>query len=92
MNHVAEAAGVTKPVLYQHFASKRDLLPSCSRTWAVAWSRRSSRPTARAPVARASRSRRAFGAYFRSSPSSVHAFQVLFGRGYPPDPEFVAEP
>lgn len=25
MNDVAEAAGVTKPVLYQHFASKRDL-------------------------------------------------------------------
>jgi AcrR family transcriptional regulator len=25
MHHIAEAAGVTKPVLYQHFASKRDL-------------------------------------------------------------------
>ena len=25
MNDVAEAAGVTKPVLYQHFASKRQL-------------------------------------------------------------------
>ena len=25
MNDIAEAAGVTKPVLYQHFASKRDL-------------------------------------------------------------------
>jgi AcrR family transcriptional regulator len=25
MNDVAEAAGVTKPVLYQHFGSKRDL-------------------------------------------------------------------
>ena len=25
MNHVAKAAGITKPVLYQHFASKRDL-------------------------------------------------------------------
>ncbi|MEZ5310073.1 MAG: helix-turn-helix domain-containing protein [Microthrixaceae bacterium] len=25
MNDVAEAAGVTKPVLYQHFTSKRDL-------------------------------------------------------------------
>lgn len=25
MNEVAEAAGVTKPVLYQHFASKQDL-------------------------------------------------------------------
>ena len=25
MNDVAEAAGVTKPVLYQHFESKRDL-------------------------------------------------------------------
>ena len=25
MNEVAEAAGVTKPVLYQHFASKREL-------------------------------------------------------------------
>ena len=25
MNDVAEAAGVTKPVLYQHFSSKRDL-------------------------------------------------------------------
>ena len=25
MNDVAVAAGVTKPVLYQHFASKRDL-------------------------------------------------------------------
>ena len=26
MNDVADAAGVTKPVLYQHFSSKRDLL------------------------------------------------------------------
>ena len=25
MNDVAKAAGITKPVLYQHFASKRDL-------------------------------------------------------------------
>ena len=25
MNDVADAAGVTKPVLYQHFESKRDL-------------------------------------------------------------------
>ena len=25
MNDVADAAGVTKPVLYQHFASKREL-------------------------------------------------------------------
>ena len=25
MNDVAEAAGITKPVLYQHFASKREL-------------------------------------------------------------------
>ena len=25
MNDVAEAAGVTKPVLYQHFSSKREL-------------------------------------------------------------------
>ena len=25
MEDVAEAAGVTKPVLYQHFSSKRDL-------------------------------------------------------------------
>jgi AcrR family transcriptional regulator len=25
MAHVAEAAGVTKPVLYQHFGSKREL-------------------------------------------------------------------
>ena len=26
MNRLAEAAGVTKPVLYQHFPSKRDLV------------------------------------------------------------------
>ncbi|MBU3701870.1 MAG: helix-turn-helix transcriptional regulator, partial [Acidimicrobiia bacterium] len=25
MNDIAEAAGVTKPVLYQHFGSKREL-------------------------------------------------------------------
>ncbi len=25
MNDIADAAGVTKPVLYQHFSSKRDL-------------------------------------------------------------------
>lgn len=25
MNQIAEAAGITKPVLYQHFASKREL-------------------------------------------------------------------
>ena len=36
MNDVAVAAGVTKPVLYQHFASKRDLyMPELPARWAA---------------------------------------------------------
>ena len=41
MNDIADAAGVTKPVLYQHFDSKRDCTRRCSTTSAPDCSPRS---------------------------------------------------
>ena len=87
MNDVAEAAGVTKPVLYQHFGSKRELYIELlddvgsqlrnailKATWEAA--------TPRQQV------ERGFAAYFRFVADHQAAFQVLFGGGTRRDEEF----
>ncbi len=89
MNTVAEAAGITKPVLYQHFKSKHDLFLALlqdisDRLWdhvsQTALTSSNPREQAQAGVA-------AVFSFFRTHPS---AFRVFFGDGTHSEPEFSA--
>jgi AcrR family transcriptional regulator len=90
MNDVAEAAGVTKPVLYQHFRSKRDLyrevltdvggqlLDAITKATTAA-----SSPHEQVELG--------FIAYIRFVAANEAAFRVLFGGGTRRDEEFAAQ-
>lgn len=90
MNDVAEAAGVTKPVLYQHFRSKRDLyrevltdvggqlLDAITKATTAATS-----PHEQVQLG--------FTAYFRFVAANEAAFRVLFGGGTRRDEEFATQ-
>ena len=86
MDDIAEAAGVTKPLLYQHFASKRalylELLDSVSHTMLEAIGK---------AIAAAGGPRQqvegGFAAYFHLVVSHADAFHLLFGSDVPNDPE-----
>ncbi|MFM7755577.1 MAG: TetR/AcrR family transcriptional regulator [Actinomycetota bacterium] len=86
MNDVALAAGVTKPVLYQHFESKRDLYLALIDE---AGSRLMSAITAAHLADSSGRQRTELGfrAYFTWVRSDDAAFTLLFG-GSRRDPEF----
>ena len=77
MNDVAQAAGVTKPVLYQHFASKKDLYRELVDDLG-----RGLEAVIVAAVAEADGPRQqveaGFRAYFRWATSQGPAFRVLF--------------
>lgn len=77
MAEVAEAAGVTKPVLYQHFPSKRalyeELLSEVSRSLQL----RVEKATASAPGPR-EQVRAGFSAYFEFVEHQRAAFALLF--------------
>ena len=89
MNDVAEAAGVTKPVLYQHFRSKRDLYRELLDTVGGELLDAISKATtgARTPHEQV---QLGFEAYFRFVASNEPAFRVLFGGGTRRDEEFAA--
>ena len=90
MNDVAESAGVTKPVLYQHFRSKRDLyrevltevgghlLDAITKATTAAQS-----PHEQVELG--------FIAYFQWVEANEAAFRVLFGGGTRRDDEFAAQ-
>jgi len=87
MNDVAEAAGVTKPVLYQHFRSKRQLYSELLedvgmslRTRIEAATRDSGGPRQQVEAGVA--------AYFRFVDERRSAFTLLFGSGARRDVEF----
>ena len=87
MNDVAKLAGVTKPVLYQHFPSKRDLYLELvddvsSRLGAEVTD---AAGTGTEPYDVAVRGLRA---YFSFVQSNERAFRLLFGRGAPREEEF----
>ena len=87
MNRIAEAAGVTKPVLYKHFASKRDLFSQVladvgTRLASAILNATASATSPRAQVADG------FAAYFTFVANNRDAFFVLFGTGTRLDPEF----
>lgn len=86
MDDVAEAAGVTKPLLYQHFSSKRalylELVDSVARDLLVAINEATS--TAEGPRQQVERG---FAAYFRMVVTHEAAFRLLYGRNDDGDEE-----
>jgi AcrR family transcriptional regulator len=86
MDDIADAAGVTKPLLYQHFSSKRalylELVDSIARELLAA---------VREAVMEADGPRQqvemGFAAYFRLVVSKEAEFRLLYGRDHAHDPE-----
>ncbi len=89
MNQLADAAGITKPVLYQHFPSKRDLYLAVlgdvgERLRAAIADATGSASSPHAQV------ESGFSAYFGFFADEPAAFQVLFGDAARNDDEFAA--
>lgn len=86
MNDVAEAAGITKPVLYQHFESKRELylalIDEAGNRMISSFAHLGRTATGRA------RTEQGFLAYFQWVHDDNDSFQLLFGSGSRRDPEF----
>lgn len=89
MNDVAEAAGVTKPVLYQHFSSKRELFVELLQEIGSQLQTRIAKATAEANGPR-EQIEMGFAAYFDFVGENTNAFRVLFGSGAQRDPEFAS--
>lgn len=89
MNDVAEAAGVTKPVLYQHFASKRELYHELLEDVGGQLRDAIEKATSEAASPR-EQVERGFGAYFGFVAQHQAAFRILFGGGTRRDDEFAA--
>jgi AcrR family transcriptional regulator len=89
MDDVAAAAGVTKPVLYQHFRSKRALFVELLEDVGAQLIERLEFATGTAATGR-ERVERGFTAYFRFVDSDPAAFRLLFGASVRNDPEFAA--
>jgi AcrR family transcriptional regulator len=87
MDEVAEAAGVTKPVLYQHFPSKRALYRELLDDVDAQLVARLVDATAGAASGR-ERVQEGFAAYFRFVAENRAGFRVLFGASVRNDPEF----
>jgi AcrR family transcriptional regulator len=87
MEDVAEAAGVTKPVLYQHFSSKRalylELLDDVGGRMMDAIAKAVAAATGPRYQVDAG-----FRAYFRFVAEEADAFRLLFGSGTRRDEEF----
>lgn len=87
MNDVAEAAGVTKPVLYQHFRSKRALYLELLEDVGGRLQDAIGKATATADGPRG-QVHSGFRAYFDFVASQQPAFHLLFGGGARRDEEF----
>ena len=87
MDEVAEAAGVTKPVLYQHFPSKRALYRELLDAGDEQLVARLVAATREAPTGR-ERVQSGFAAYFRFVAEHRAAFRLLFGASVRNDAEF----
>lgn len=86
MNEVAKQAGVTKPVLYRHFASKRDLYLAvledcCDRLATAVVKATASAPSPHQQV------EWGFRAYFEFVAGSQAAFTIMFADSSAIDPE-----
>lgn len=89
MDDVAAAAGVTKPVLYQHFPSKRALFSELLDDMGRELLTELATATRRAATGR-ERVERGFAAYFRFVAAQRTSFRVLFGAAARNDPDFAA--
>lgn len=87
MNDLAEAAGVTKPVLYQHFRSKRALYLELLEDVGGGLRDAIDKATSEAGTPR-EQVRAGFRAYFEFVAKQHLAFQLLFGGGARRDEEF----
>lgn len=87
MDEIAEAAGVTKPVLYQHFRSKRALYLELLDDVGQGLLRAILEATAAAGGPR-QQVEAGFAAYFRAVAGNGNAFKLLFGSGARRDDEF----
>jgi AcrR family transcriptional regulator len=89
MDEVATAAGMTKPVLYQHFPSKRALYVELLEDVGNQLLTQLASATDRVTTGR-QRVEEGFGAYFRFVDENRSAFRLLFGASVRNDPEFSA--
>ena len=87
MNDVADAAGVTKPVLYQHFESKRELYQALLDDVGARLVAAITEATTGIPSGR-EQTERGFRAYFRWVAEHPEAFVLLFGGASRQDQEF----
>ena len=87
MNDVADAAGVTKPVLYQHFDSKRQLFRALLEEVGNRMLSAIAKATADAPDGK-SQTERGFRAYFRWVAEDRDEFKLLYSSGTRRDDEF----
>ena len=87
MNDVADAAGVTKPVLYQHFESKRELYQALLDTVGARMVQAIRTATADVTSGR-ERTERGFRAYFRWVAANPEAFVLMYGGASRQDQEF----
>ena len=90
MNDIAEAAGVTKPVLYQHFDSKGELYSALLGEVGARMLAAISKATADATDGR-ELTERGFQAYFRWVAHRHDEFMLLFGGSSRHDGEFSAQ-
>jgi len=86
MDDIAEAAGVTKPLLYQHFVSKRALYLELVESVAVTMLEAIGKAVAAAEGPR-QQVEGGFAAYFHLVVTHADAFHLLFGSDVPNDPE-----
>lgn len=89
MDDIAEAAGVTKPLVYQHFESKRALYLELMDVFSRELVDRIVAATADAEGPR-QQVELGFAAYFELMVGNEPAFRLLYGRDAPDDPEFGA--
>jgi len=87
MDEIAEAAGVTKPVLYQHFPSKRALYIELLENTADELLTSLSQATSSVSTGR-ERVEAGFRAYFQFAVGNRSAFRLLFGTSIRTDQEF----
>lgn len=87
MNDIAEAAGVTKPVLYQHFDSKGDLYRALLDEVAQRMLEAITKATSDAQDGK-EQTEAGFRAYFRWVAHRHDEFRLLFGGGAGRDAEF----
>lgn len=86
MDDIAEAAGVTKPLLYQHFDSKRALYLELVDTVAESMLEAIGHAVVEAEGPR-QQVEGGFAAYFHLVVTRADAFNLLFGSDIPNDPE-----